>query len=96
MSTKLDPHVYALRRTAIASCYVPGEDLRVYFQDFDGYIRQVEYKYGKGYLGGDKSSIIESANDVKYHGPMAVAASEDPSQQAFAPFQSQTTKAGQA
>lgn len=86
MSTNLDPHVYALRRTAIASCFVPGDDLRVYFQDFDGCIREVRYKYGVGYLGGNKDSVIEKADDVKYHGPLAVAESQDSSQQVCPPI----------
>ena len=74
---------YALRRTAIASCFVPGKDLRVYFQDFDGYIRQIEYKYAVGYLGGDKKSVIAEADDVKYYGPLAVVASQNPSEEVF-------------
>lgn len=86
--------VYALRRTAIASCFIPGDDLRVYFQDFDGYVREVRYQYGVGYLGGNKNSIIESADDVKYHGPLAVVASQDPSQQVIVPFPSRTIRVG--
>ena len=88
MSTNLDPHVYAIRRTAIAGVRVPDQGVRVYFQDFDGHIREVQYKYAVGYLGGDKGSIIQSADYVKYHGPLAAVVSKNTEQSVMTPLPS--------
>ena len=76
----MNSQTYALRRTSIAACFVPGDDLHIIFQDLDGQIREVWYKYGVGYLGGNKASVIPSCRDTKYNGPLAVVASEVASQ----------------
>lgn len=70
MSTNMDPSTYCLRRGGVAAVRTPiGE--KTFFQDFDGKIRETRYEYAKGYLGGDKGSVIAAASDAKYHTPLA-------------------------
>ncbi|KAG6986700.1 hypothetical protein G7Y79_00073g097990 [Physcia stellaris] len=70
MSTNMDPSTYCLRRGGVAAVRTPiGE--KTFFQDFDGKIRETRYEYAKGYLGGDKGSVIAAARGAKYHTPLA-------------------------
>ena len=68
-ATNLPPRVSLLRRGSIACANVIGVGVFIFFQDFDGYIRETQYI--KGYKGGTKESRIEIADDVKFHGPLA-------------------------
>ncbi|KAL8850999.1 MAG: hypothetical protein Q9221_004082 [Calogaya cf. arnoldii] len=77
MSTDMDPNTYCLRRTAIAAVRTPDGE-KTFWQDFDGQIRETRYEYAKGYSGGDVGSIIASASDTKYGGPLAAFSTKDP------------------
>lgn len=76
--TNLPPHVSFLRRGALACANVPKVGVFIFFQDFDGFIRETQYIFAnKAYRGGDKASRIMIADDMKYHGPLAAVQSNN-------------------
>ena len=69
-ATNLPPHVSFLRRGSLAAANVIGVGIFIFFQDFDGFIRETQYIKGS-YRGGTRDMRIKIADDVKFRGPLA-------------------------